>query len=68
MAEEEARELLLDLDGVVWTAISQPLVSEGETPFLISSDYTEARRNRQAMTFGNGREAHVNGTAISQGV
>ena len=68
MAEEEARELLLDLDGVVWTAIGQPLVDEGETPLLIGSDCLEARRHRQAMSFGNGREAHVNGCAISQRV
>ena len=42
MAEEEARELLLDLDGVVWTAIVQPLVDEGEAPLLIGSDRIEA--------------------------
>jgi len=42
VAEEEARELLIDLDGVVWTAIGQPLVDEGETPLLIGSDCKEA--------------------------
>ena len=50
MAEEEARELLLDLDGVVWTAIGQPLVDEGETPLLIGSDCIETRRHMQAMS------------------
>ena len=42
MAEEEARELLLYVDGVVWTAIGQPLVDEGETPLLKGSDRIEA--------------------------
>ena len=42
VAEQEAHELLLDLDGVVWTAIVQPLVDEGETPLLKGSDCIEA--------------------------